>query len=317
MGGAAAPSASQFASDRRKALQGQSGWVGLTHNGRVFAIAVFASLGGLLYGYNQGVFSGILSMASFTSRMASAVDNPGTKGWLVAILELGAWFGVLCTGTLADKLSRKYTIVLAVVIFCIGVIVQTAAFQPSSIYGGRFITGLGVGSLSMTVPLYNAELAPPEVRGSLVALQQLAITFGIMVSFWIDYGTNYIGGTGSTQSDAAWRIPIALQIVPALILGFGILFMPFSPRWLVNKGRDDEALQVLGKARQLPPDSELVQIEFLEIKAQYLFEKETSALRYPQYQDGSFSSDMKLAANAYLSLFSTRTLFYRVAIGSL
>lgn len=85
--------------------------------------------------------------------MASAVDNAGTKGWLVAILELGAWFGVLCTGTVADKLSRKYTIVLggsyrpsfreralmqsvAVVIFCIGVIVQTAAFQPSSIYGG-------------------------------------------------------------------------------------------------------------------------------------------------------------------------------------
>ena len=77
---------------------------------------------------------------------------------------------------------------------------------------------------------HSAELAPPEVRGSLVALQQLAITFGIMVSFWIDYGTNFIGGSGSTQSEAAWRIPLALQLVPALILGFGMLFMPFSPR---------------------------------------------------------------------------------------
>ncbi|KAN0093180.1 General substrate transporter [Tylopilus felleus] len=334
MGGAAAPGASHFAADRRRALQGQSGWVGLVRNGRIFAVAVFASLGGLLYGYNQGVFSGILAMKSFTTRMASAVDNTGTKGWLVAILELGAWFGVLCTGTIADKLSRKYTIVLAVVVFCIGVIVQTAAFQPSSIYGGRFVTGLGIGSLSMSVPLYNAELAPPEVRGSLVALQQLAITFGIMVSFWIDYGTNYIGGTGSTQSEAAWRIPLALQLVPAIILGFGILFMPFSPRrassvhlschifiirnrWLVNEDRDDEALQVLSEARRLPPDSDLVKIEFLEIKAQYLFEKETSALKYPQYQDGSFSSDVKLAARSYLSLFSKRTLFYRVAIGSL
>lgn len=115
---------------------------------------------------------------------------------------------------------------------------------------GRFVTGLGVGSLSMAVPLYNAEIAPPEVRGSLVALQQLAITFGIMVSFWIDYGglttirrgtwttsdipilgTNYIGGTGEHQHEAAWRIPLALQLVPAIILGVGILFMPFSPRW--------------------------------------------------------------------------------------
>lgn len=76
----------------------------------------------------------------------------------------------------------------------------------------------------------SAELAPPEVRGSLVALQQLAITFGIMISFWIDYGTNYIGGTGASQHEAAWRIPLGLQLVPALILGVGILFMPFSPR---------------------------------------------------------------------------------------
>lgn len=70
-------------------------------------------------------------------------------------------------------------------------IVQSAAAHSPSIFGGRFVTGLGVGSLSMAVPLYNAEIAPPEVRGSLVALQQLAITFGIMVSFWIDYGTAY------------------------------------------------------------------------------------------------------------------------------
>lgn len=117
--------------------------------------------------------------------------------------------------------------------------------------------------------LTSAELAPPEVRGSLVALQQLAITFGIMISFWIDYGTNYIGGVGETQSEAAWRLPIALQLVPALILGFGILFMPFSPRWLVNNGREEEALAVLSRARGLPPNSDLVQIEFLYVPSSH------------------------------------------------
>ena len=86
-----------------------------------------------------------------------------------------------------------------------------------------------------------------------------------MISFWIDYGTNFIGGTGDTQSEAAWRIPLALQLVPAIILGIGILFMPFSPRWLVNQGREDEALAVLSKARSLPPDSDVVQIEFLYV----------------------------------------------------
>ena len=84
-----------------------------------------------------------------------------------------------------------------------------------------------------------------------------------MISFWIDYGTNFIGGTGATQSQAAWGIPLALQLVPAIILGVGILFMPFSPRWLVNQERDDEALAVLSKARNQPIDSEMVQIEFL------------------------------------------------------
>lgn len=233
-----------------------------------------------------------------------------------------------CLGNIPLSLVRWLVLVIyeaniimtspAVIVFCVGVIVQTAAMAPSSIYGGacritlmfwfsercsigRFITGLGVGSLSMAVPLYNAEIAPPEVRGSLVALQQLAITFGIMVSFWIDYGTravispicvqniyallgtNFIGGSSISQKEAAWRLPLALQLVPAVILGVGILFMPFSPRyvvfsvvnlrscnsifllyrWLVNQGRDDEALVVLSRARGAPPDSDLVQLEFL------------------------------------------------------
>ncbi|KAF5367496.1 hypothetical protein D9758_003744 [Tetrapyrgos nigripes] len=299
--------------NRRRALAGESGWRGLVRNRRIFFIAVFASLGGLLYGYNQGVFSGVLAMRNFddrqvwdfntmvdivlmillfADRMASVVNNPGLKGW-------------------------KYTIVLAVIVFCIGVIVQTAARGPSSIYGGRFITGLGVGSLSMAVPLYNAELSPPEVRGSLVALQQQSITAGIMISFWIDYGTNFIGGTGDTQKEAAWRIPLALQLVPAVVLGIGILFMPFSPRWLVNQERDDEALAVLSYARGVPVDDELVKIEFLEIKAQYLFEKETSQARFPDYQDGSFTSNAKLGLMEYWSLVTNKILFWRVAIGSL
>ncbi|THH33222.1 hypothetical protein EUX98_g993 [Antrodiella citrinella] len=280
-------------------------------------MAVFASLGGLLYGYNQGVFSGVLGMNNFIKHMGKDATDPSLKGWLVSILELGAWFGVLCTGYLADKLSRKYTILFAVVVFCIGVIVQTAAMHASSIFGGRFITGLGVGSLSMAVPLYNAELAPPEVRGSLVALQQLAITFGIAISFWIDYGTNYIGGTGDGQHEAAWRVPLALQLVPAIILGCGILFMPFSPRWLVNQGRDEEALTVLSNARRVPKDSDLVQIEFLEIKAQYIFEKETAAEKFPQYQDGGWVSNFKLGVFDYTSLITTRTLLVRTAIGTL
>jgi MFS family permease len=169
----------------------------------------------------------------------------------------------------------------------------------------------------MSVPTYNAELAPPEVRGSLVALQQLAITFGIMISFWIDYGTNFIGGTGDSQSEAAWRVPLALQLAPAIVLGIGIIFMPHSPRWLVGHGREEEALRVLSNARQLPVEHELIQIEFLEIKAQHMFEVESSVERFPQYQDGSWSSNFLLGVHDYLSLLTTRSLLFRTMTATL
>lgn len=104
---------------------------------------------------------------------------------MTSILELGAWVGTLLNGYLADAAGRRATVIIAVVVFCVGVIVQACTENKDYVYGGRFVTGLGVGNLSMIVPLYNAELAPPEIRGSLVAVQQLSITFGIMVSFWV------------------------------------------------------------------------------------------------------------------------------------
>lgn len=175
---------------------------------------------------------------------------------------------------------------------------------------------MGVGSLSMVVPMYNAEVAPPEVRGSLIALQQLAICFGIMISFWIDYGTNYIGGTGSTQTDAAWLIPICLQLIPAVVLFAGILFMPFSPRWLIHHSRESEARKVLATLRGLPQDHELVELEFLEIKAQSLFEKRTVAEHWPHLRELTTMNTFKLQFVAIGSLFRTKAMFKRVIVAT-
>ncbi|KAF2201496.1 MFS sugar transporter-like protein [Delitschia confertaspora ATCC 74209] len=312
---------------RRKALSGVSGPMALVKNARVFGIACFACLGGLLYGYNQGVFSGVLTMSSFKMHMGDYIKdqetlewNSSKQGWLVAILELGAWFGTMYSGFLAEVLSRKYAILINVVIFIIGVIVQLTAISgagPSSILGGRFVTGMGVGSLSMIVPMYNAEIAPPEVRGALVGLQQLSITLGIMISFWIDYGTNFIGGTGKSQSNTAWLLPLALQLVPAVLLGVGMIFMPFSPRWLTHHNRQEEARRVLAKLRDLPQDHELIELEFAEIQAQSLFEKKSLAENFPHLQDMSWGSVAKLQFVAIGSLFKTMPMFKRVALATL
>ena len=133
------------------------------------------------------MFGQILGMNAFSRTVhPESITNPTIRGFLTAILELGAWLGVLINGIAADVFGRKKATVGGVVVFLIGVVVQACAKNADYILGGRFVTGLGVGILSMVVPLYNAELSPPELRGSLVSLQQLAICFGIMVSYVSD-----------------------------------------------------------------------------------------------------------------------------------
>jgi MFS family permease len=157
---------------RRLALAGSSGPMAVFQNLRVVGIAMFACLGGLLYGYNQGVFSGmaslvqtlmyvsgtncssgigVLTMTAFGKHMGEYTTNSTKKGWLTSILELGAWFGTLYSGFLAETLSRKYAILINTVVFIVGVIIQCTGMTSAganSILAGRFITGMGVGSLS-------------------------------------------------------------------------------------------------------------------------------------------------------------------------
>ncbi|KAK1775542.1 general substrate transporter [Copromyces sp. CBS 386.78] len=339
MGGGGGSGAAGFydaALQRREAMMGKSGPGALVKNFRVFSIACFACIGGVLYGYNQGMFSGVLAMPAFQKRKMSLITDerktdmgeydpidPNAsqtkKGWLTAILELGAWLGTLLSGFMAEVLSRKYGVLVACLVFMLGVIIQATSMSGGheTILAGRFITGMGVGSLAMIIPIYNSEVAPPEVRGALVALQQLAICFGIMVSFWIDYGTNYIGGTKlETQSDAAWLVPICLQLAPALILFFGMMFMPFSPRWLIHHGREAEARKVLSNLRGLSQDHELVELEFLEIKAQSLFEKRSIAELFPELREQTAWNVFKLQFVAIKKLFQTKAMFRRVIVAT-
>lgn len=131
-------------------------------------------------------------------------------------------------------------------------------------------------------------------------------------------GTNYIGGTTlETQSDAAWLVPICLQLGPALLLFFGMMFMPFSPRWLVHHDREDDARKVLANLRGLPQDNELVELEFLEIKAQSLFEKRTVAEKFPSLREQTTWNTFKLQFVAIKSLFQTKPMLKRVAVATI
>ena len=182
----------------------------MKRNKRALGTCLFVSLGGILYGYNQGMFGQVSSMHSFgeTVGIGKIQDNPTLQGLLTSILELGAWVGVLMNGYVADALGRRASVVIGCILFNIGVIIQAVARDADYGYilGGRFVIGLGVGVLSMVVPLYNSEISRAEIRGANTAIYQLSITFGIMISYWITYGTNFIGGTGDNQSQASWLV---------------------------------------------------------------------------------------------------------------
>ncbi|KAI8256519.1 hypothetical protein K4K53_007036 [Colletotrichum sp. SAR 10_77] len=291
---------------------GEAGYKGLFRQPYIFFLACFASIGGVLFGYDQGVISGVLVMNNFGKQFPTLANDATLQGWMVAVLTLGAMVGALVNGPIADALSRRWTILLANVIFLIGSIIQAAAIDVPMIFVGRFIAGLSIGQLSMVVPLYLSELAPPNLRGSLVALQQLGITVGIMIAFWLDYGTQHIGGTGDSQSPVAWRLPLALQCVPSLVLAVGTFFLPYTPRWLLMKDREEEALATLIRVRRVPSDDPRLRLELLEIMAAAQFDRETTKAMYP-----GVTSRLKLTIQRYKSLFVVRHLNRRLLIAAL
>ena len=280
---------------------GRAGFWGLFSNSYAALCATFAAIGGMIFGYDQGVVSVVLVMHQFLARFTRVSETTSSagfwKGLLTAMIELGAFIGALNQGWIADRISRKYSVVVAVIVFTIGSVLQTSSVSYAMLVIGRLIGGIGIGMLSMVAPLYISEISPPEIRGSLLVLEELSIVTGIVVAFWITYGTRYMAG------EWAWRLPFLLQLVPGVILGLGILFLPFSPRWLVSKGRDTEALRALGRLRQLPTTDTRVQQEWFDIRAEVAFHKETSALRHPDLQDLSSLSRIKLEIVSWTDCF--------------
>lgn len=275
------------------------------------------SLGGFEYGYQQGVLGQSLVMTRFKANFPSVVESSSATGWLTSVLQLGGILGSLSAGILSELISRKRTMFFACLWVILGsyLYIGARAGTPALLYAGRFFTGVGVGLFSGVAPLYNAELSLPEMRGFLVSFYQFATILGIMLSFWIGYGSNYIGGTGEHQTDLAWRLPSIIQGIPAAALAIGIWFMPYSPRWLVKVGRDEEAKSTLAWMRKLPIDDKLVQAEYLEIKAEAVFEQRAFARDNPKMADASQRNAFKEQIAQYVNCFRTRDNIKRISIG--
>ncbi|EMD32938.1 hypothetical protein CERSUDRAFT_118367 [Gelatoporia subvermispora B] len=278
---------------------GPGGIRGLLHNYYALGCAVFASIGGLTFGYDQGVIANVLVMKDFTQRWPI---GPWEKGVMTAALELGSLFGALAAGVLADRQSRRFTIALACAVFCLGSALQCGATSLNQLTWGRAVGGIGVGALSMLSPLYMAEISPPEVRGSLMALEQFSIVLGAVLGFWVGFFTRNVDGSNS------WRIPLGIQLGPGLLLAFGCVFLPPSPRLLVKRGRNEQALRSLAKLRLRSTEESardpLIQIELLEMQAEALLVAQTSGT---DPKAGGIRAEARSWAQLFSPKFISRT----------
>ena len=209
---------------------------------RLFYVALIATFGGLLFGYDTGVINGAL--APMTRELGLTAF---TEGVVTSSLLFGAAIGAMVLGRVSDKWGRRKTIILLAIAFFVGALVCVFTPNFEIMVVGRVILGLAVGGASTVVPVYLAELAPFEIRGSLAGRNELMIVVGQLAAFVI----NAIIGNVFGHHDGVWRYMLAIAAIPAIALFFGMLRVPESPRWLVEKGRIDEAREVLETIRPL------------------------------------------------------------------
>lgn len=214
----------------------------------VYVVAAIAALAGLLFGYDTGVISGALLFIRPQFNL-----GPAEEGMVVSGVLFGATLSAILSGRLTDVFGRKRVILVISVIFAIGSIVSALANSVALLVAGRVLLGLAIGVASYTAPLYISEVSPPSIRGALVGLNQTAITVGILASYLVDY---------VFAEHGQWQMMVGLGVVPGIILGVGIMFMPESPRWFALTGREKEARDVLKLIR----DEHEIDGELEEIK---------------------------------------------------
>ncbi|CAI5756516.1 unnamed protein product [Candida verbasci] len=234
----------------------------------ISSLCFMVAFGGFVFGYDTGTIGGFVNMTDFTDRFGQT-NSDGERyfsnvrvGLIISLFNVGCCIGGLIFSKVADLYGRRIGLMFSMVIYVVGIIVQISASSHwYQIVIGRAITGLAVGTVSVISPMFISESSPKALRGTLVCCFQLCITLGIFIGYCCNYGTKQL--EGSQQ----WRIPLGLCFLWAIFLTVGMLFMPESPRYLVEKKRLDDARNSIAKSNSLKPDHELVSAELQLIQA--------------------------------------------------
>ncbi|OOF98298.1 hypothetical protein ASPCADRAFT_513846 [Aspergillus carbonarius ITEM 5010] len=250
-----------------------------------WAITTTAGSGFLLFGYDQGVMSGLLTGTAFT-RTFPEIDTTSTghgssslQGTVTAIYEIGCFVGAIIALLVGERIGRRMCIIAGCIVLAIGAALQCSAYTIPHLTVGRIVAGIGNGLNTSTIPVWHSELSKAASRGKGLAIELCINIFGVMLAYWVDYGMSYV------MNDAQFRFPIALQILFAIITLIGVLVLPESPRWLIAHGRHDEARHVIWavqpNARMISEDDAIVDADVMEITRAIAEEQQAT-------QEGSF-----------------------------
>lgn len=233
-------------------------FAGLSGRPLSLAVSTIATTGFLLFGYDQGVMSGIISSPVFNDYFPETRDST-MQGLVTAIYEIGCLIGAVFILGVGDLLGRRRAIILGGIIMVLGTIIQVTCkrghAQLAQLIIGRIVTGVGNGINTSTIPTYQAECSKTSNRGLLICIEGGIIAFGSLIAYWIDYGASY------GPDDLVWRFPIAFQIVFALIFSTAMIWLPDSPRWLLTHERYEEAEMTIAALRGYEVDSEETKVE--------------------------------------------------------
>ncbi|KAI7011317.1 hypothetical protein D0867_13104 [Hortaea werneckii] len=239
--------------------QGVPHYMGMKGKNLSIMLSTVATCGFLLFGYDQGVMSGIISATDFNNYFPQTKGDATWQAFATAIYEVGCLIGAIFQLNYGDRTGRRRAIMIGALVMIIGVVIQVTAFDGSHATAqfiiGRTVTGVGNGINTSTIPTYQAECSKSANRGLLICIEGGTIAIGTMIAYWIDYGASY-GPPGLT-----WRFPIAFQIVFGIFIIVGMLFLPESPRWLLTKDRHEEATTVLAALRGLPREDEEIKTQ--------------------------------------------------------
>jgi SP family arabinose:H+ symporter-like MFS transporter len=218
----------------------------------LYSVTSVAALGGLLFGYDTAVISGAIGYLRVKFELTDAMT-----GFAASAAIWGCVFGVLVAGVFSDRFGRKRALLASAVLFAVSAVGSAVPETLTQFVLFRFVGGLGVGAASMVAPAYIAEMAPAEKRGMLVTLYQLAIVLGINLIYYVNL---LIAGFGDDvwNIEVGWRLMLGSETIPALLFFLALLWVPESPRWLLKRGREAEALVILNRVNEESKDASIL-----------------------------------------------------------